>query len=109
MLRMTRSEHSAAFARALRREREARDLSRRQLAAMSGVSERALINYENAVNEPPLGQAAKLASALGLTIDQMLSGDRGADPAAAPGDARHLLEESIRLQQIALVSLDEDE
>lgn len=108
MLRMGGSEHSRAFARALREERTTRGLSRRQLAAISGVSERALINYENAVNEPPLGQAAKLAASLGLTIDEMLAGSNRGKPAPTAGDARDLLEESIRLQQIALVSLDDE-
>lgn len=101
---MGSKQHSRAFARSLRKERERRGLTRRELALSSGVSERSLANYENAINEPPLGQAAKLADALGLTINDMLA-EREPTASTPALDAREMLTESIRLQQTALNQL----
>lgn len=96
--------HRTEFARHLRAAREALGLSRRQLALLSGVNERSIVNYELGVNEPPLGQAARLAHALNSSLDALVDGSFQ----PAPGDdARDLLSESIRLQQAALLHLDD--
>ena len=101
---MPDSHSFSNFPRHLRAAREAAGLSRRQLALLSGVNERSIVNYELGVNEPPLGQAARLAYALNSSLDALVDGFFSP---AAGDDARDLLAESIRLQQAALLHLED--
>ncbi len=97
------------FPERLRTERELRGLSRRDLALLSGVNERSIINYENAVNDPPLTQAARLARALEISVDDLLDPDGLTIASFGRPNPRELLEESMRLQQLALMHLGEPE
>jgi transcriptional regulator with XRE-family HTH domain len=55
----------------LKRLREAAGLSQSQLAAAAGVPLGTLRNWEYDRREPLLGAAARLASALGVTLDEL--------------------------------------
>ena len=72
------------------------------------MNERSIINYENAVNDPPLTQAARLAKALEITVDDLLDPDGITIASFGRPDPRELIEESLRLQQLALMHLDAD-
>jgi transcriptional regulator with XRE-family HTH domain len=51
--------------------RLARGLSQSQLAAAAGVPFRSLQNYEQGHRTVPLAAAARLADALGVTLDEL--------------------------------------
>jgi transcriptional regulator with XRE-family HTH domain len=51
--------------------RLARNLSQSQLARAAGVPFRSLQNYEQGHRTVPLAAAAKLADALGVTLDEL--------------------------------------
>ena len=55
----------------IRELRLARNLSQSQLAAAAGVPFRSLQNYEQGHREVTLRAAAKLADALGVTLDEL--------------------------------------
>ena len=95
----------AVFARRLREERTRQALSRRELALMSGVAERALVNYENNVNEAPLGAAYRLAKALDLTLDDLLADHTAPPRPPAAESPLDLLALSLQLQERALIQL----
>lgn len=60
------------FAARLRHLRESMSYSRRELAEYSGVPERTIVNLElQPERQVSLGVAAKLAQALGVSIDQL--------------------------------------
>jgi transcriptional regulator with XRE-family HTH domain len=58
----------------LRRERERRGLSKKKLAALSGVSRTAIMNIENGNRSPGLVTCLRLADALGLRLENVLRG-----------------------------------
>ena len=72
---------------------------------MSGISERAIINYENDVNEAPLGAAYRLATALGSSVDDLLKGSATMQRGFEPASTTDLLTQSIELQERALLQL----
>jgi transcriptional regulator with XRE-family HTH domain len=55
----------------LQRIRQARGLSQSQLARAAGIPVGSLRNWERDRREPLLGAAAKLADALGCTLDEL--------------------------------------
>lgn len=71
--RPTRPQNDAdgAFARNLRRLREAAGWTQTQLADAAGVHLRSISSYESG-SQPYLFAAAKIAKALGTTVDAML-------------------------------------
>ena len=95
------------FAVHLREARTRAGMSRRTLAALSGVNERSIINYENGINEPPITQAAKLAQALEIRLDDLVGGNALRAPVVATRTPHELLAESIRLQQQVLRTISE--
>ena len=56
----------------LRELRENRQLSMAQLAIIIGVSDAAISNWENGVNEPKASYLIKLADYFGVTADDLL-------------------------------------
>lgn len=56
----------------LRELRENRQLSMAQLAIVIGVSDAAISNWENGVNEPKASYLIKLADYFGVTADELL-------------------------------------
>ena len=69
----------------LRLARRARGLSQQQLADVAGVSRQAVSLWESGESDPSLRAAFALASALGMTIEELFGpGERAAPVAAAP-------------------------
>lgn len=73
----------------LRLARQARGFSQQQLAGMAGVSRQAVSAVESGQSDPSLRVALALASALGMTVDELFG---GAD--AAPTVTARLIEAS---------------
>jgi putative molybdopterin biosynthesis protein len=76
-------EASPAGATALRMARQARKLSQQQLAGMAGVTRQAVYAVESGHSDPSLRVALAMASALGMTVEELF--DRGdlVDPVLA--------------------------
>jgi putative molybdopterin biosynthesis protein len=76
-------EASPAGGTALRMARQARRLSQQQLAGMAGVTRQAVYAVESGHSDPSLRVALAMASALGMTVEELF--DRGdlADPVLA--------------------------
>src|SRR5579863_2475706 len=55
----------------LRRARQARGYSQQQLAGMAGVTRQAVSAVESGLSDPSLRFAFVLASALGMTVDEL--------------------------------------
>jgi transcriptional regulator with XRE-family HTH domain len=67
----------------------------KELAAASGVQKRALDTYllcENA-SMPPADTAVKIAHALGVSVEYLVTGKE----AALPSDVRHIVQNLLRL------------
>ena len=62
----------ANFGKRIKKLRKERSLTQSELANLSGVSRRAIANYEAAAKIPPTDKLLKLASAFGMTADQLL-------------------------------------
>ena len=62
----------SVFSRNLRRIRKAKGLSQYDLADKTGISQRMVYHYENHVSEPPLSKIATLATALGVSVSDLL-------------------------------------
>lgn len=75
---MTKEE----FAARLREIREAKGLSREELADRVGVSEEAIALWERAQREPSMGNFVAVARALGVSLDAFL------EPAKNPIESR---------------------
>ena len=56
----------------LRELRESKQLSMAQLAIIIGVSDAAISNWENGINEPKASYLIKLANHFGVTADELL-------------------------------------
>jgi len=54
--------------------RTARDLTQFELAELAGLDRRAIIRYERLEQIPRLDAAVQLASALGVTLDELACG-----------------------------------
>ena len=67
----------------LRLARRARGLSQQQLAEMAGVSRQAISLWESGQSHPSLRAAFALASALGMTVEELFGPGEGAAPVAA--------------------------
>ena len=61
-----------AEAATMKRNRKNAKYSRARLARNAGISEQALYSYETGLREPRLSAMQKLASALGMTIDEYI-------------------------------------
>lgn len=59
----------SVFAERLKQARQKKDLNYKQLSEISGVTSTALSNYEKGDKMPNLESAAKIAAALGVSID----------------------------------------
>jgi len=73
------------FGQRLKRLREAKGLSQAKLAVAAGVSPGSLRNAEYDRREPLIGLAAKIAAALGVTLDELVG--RASPPAVNEGPA----------------------
>jgi transcriptional regulator with XRE-family HTH domain len=81
---MAREKRPSSFGRKLKVAREARGMSRRQLARAAGISDGYPSNLESGeIGEPGTAIARKLAAALGMTLDELL-----ATPEASPRPRR---------------------
>ena len=74
--------HSAAGTR-LRLARQARSLSQQQLAVMAAVTRQAVSAVESGHSDPSLRVALALASALGMTVEELFGPGDPADPVLA--------------------------
>ena len=61
-----------AEAAIMKRNRKDAKYSRARLARNAGISEQSLFSYETGLREPRLSAMQKLASALGMTIDEYI-------------------------------------
>jgi transcriptional regulator with XRE-family HTH domain len=72
-------EGSRTFSRELGRRisrlRESKAWNRSELARKLGVSRDRLAKWEHGVNEPPLALLAPLAKLLGVTLDELITGE----------------------------------
>jgi len=77
------TEVSWAAGTALRVARQARGLSQQQLAGMAGVTRQAVSSLESGHSDPSLRVALALASALGVTVEELFGRGELADPVRA--------------------------
>jgi putative molybdopterin biosynthesis protein len=77
------AEVSWAAGTALRMARQARGLSQQQLAGMAGVTRQAVSAVESGNSDPSLRFALGLASALGMTVEELFGRGELADPVLA--------------------------
>jgi transcriptional regulator with XRE-family HTH domain len=75
---VTMDQTSSNLAANVRRVREARDLTQRQLAELSGVPRPTLANIETGGSNPTLNVLVKVAGALGTSIEQLIGPPRSA-------------------------------
>jgi putative molybdopterin biosynthesis protein len=75
--------HQARHGAGLRLARQARGLSQQQLAMMAGVSRQAISRIESGASDPSLRVAFTLASALGMTIEELFGAGEPVDPVLA--------------------------
>ena len=64
----------------IRQARKAAGLTQEQLAAMLGMTQGAIAQWENGLTHPSYSVLKPLAAALGLTLDQLLEGSDGKLP-----------------------------
>lgn len=79
--------------------RKSKGLTQLQLAELTGFSRASIINWENGLRSPTVTDLQKLASALGVSADELLPGKTPPAPAAqdeAP-NARKVRERLIRI------------
>jgi putative molybdopterin biosynthesis protein len=72
--------HATGNGARLRSARQARGFSQQQLASMAGVSRQAVSAVESGISDPQLRVALALASALGMTVEELF----GSEDAVAP-------------------------
>lgn len=60
----------------LRYIREREGLTQAELSEKTGISQAALSNYENGKDRPSVDSCAKLAKALGVSIDDLVHGEK---------------------------------
>src|ERR1700760_25018 len=77
------TDDSWAAGTRLRMGRQARGLSQQQLAGMAGVTRQAVSAVESGHSDPSLRVALALASALGLTVEELFGSDDHVVPVAA--------------------------
>jgi putative molybdopterin biosynthesis protein len=77
------TEVSWAAGTTLRMARQARGLSQQQLAGMAGVTRQAVSAVESGHSDPSLRLALALASALGMTVEELFGRGDLADPVLA--------------------------
>ncbi|HEY5399274.1 MAG TPA: substrate-binding domain-containing protein [Trebonia sp.] len=77
------TEVSWAAGTALRMARQARGLSQQRLAGMAGVTRQAVSAVESGHSDPSLRVALALASALGVTVEELFGRGELADPVRA--------------------------
>src|SRR3954452_7703887 len=71
---METSDEPANFGDAMRRLRQEAGISQAGLAAAAGVHLRQIHRYESGEQQPALGVAQRLATALGVTLDELAGG-----------------------------------
>jgi transcriptional regulator with XRE-family HTH domain len=69
---METNEKIHSFGRNLREFRKNKGYTQTKLAELSGVSQRAIVHYENHAKRPTLEKVKKLSSALGVSDDELL-------------------------------------
>lgn len=62
------------FAKRIRELREARNMTQKELAQRTGVSQVSIYMYESGETTPKAAIVGKLASALGVTCDEIING-----------------------------------
>ena len=91
----------------LRELRENRQLSMAQLAIIIGVSDAAISNWENGVNEPKASYLIKLADYFGVTADDLLGReDYGTGNVVIQGAQLNAFDERL-LQVVHMLTLED--
>jgi transcriptional regulator with XRE-family HTH domain len=112
---LSQADVIARVAASLRAVRRGRELSQQELAKLAGVTASAISQAERAERGLSLATLARLSSALGLTIDDLLHGEdpevyrigrRSDDPLRAAEQAIPLLGDAASDLRIDLVRLD---
>jgi len=75
--------HAAGNGARLRSARQARAFSQLQLASMAGVSRQAVSAVESGISDPQLRVALALASALGMTVEELFGSQDAVVPVTA--------------------------
>jgi len=75
--------HGAMSGTRLRLARQVRGFSQQQIASMAGVSRQAVSAVESGISDPSLRVALALASALGMTVEELFGSDDNVVPVAA--------------------------
>lgn len=77
-----------------KRLREARgraDMTQKQLADLAGIATSSVSAYEKGLKVPALDVAARIASALGVSLDWIVNGDNAQRSIATKGDVLRIL------------------
>ena len=75
--------HATGNGARLRSARQARGFSQLQLAGMAGVSRQAVSAVESGISDPQLRVALALASALGMTVEELFGSQDAVVPVTA--------------------------
>ena len=78
MKKRTTKRSDSAFSKNLYRLRKAKGLTQTQLAEMAGLTLRAISYYELEANYPPAPALLKLARALNVSMEELITVDRKA-------------------------------
>ncbi len=70
-------ELTASFPERLRQLRRERDWSQGQLANKAGIDIQRISKYERGISSPPLETLARIAEALNVSLDYLLTGKSG--------------------------------
>lgn len=81
---------SRRFGQRILRLRESKGWSRLELARKLGIAKERLTKWEHGINQPSLEQVARLGGLLGVTLDELITGQPFGGPALTPAEREKL-------------------
>ena len=94
-----------AFGRELRKLRQQRGLTQEKLAELVDLSVPYISHLERGTKKPSLEVLTRLAESLGVTVDQLLTGNQVTDKAAYYSEVHELLEDRSIRERAVLIEI----
>jgi transcriptional regulator with XRE-family HTH domain len=91
--------------RRIRAERRKQDLTQEKLAELSDISESFMGHIERGGRTLSVETLAKLANALGLSVEYIIAGEHSYQPDTLPEDIHHALEQMNSSQRRVFLSM----